>query len=63
MSVFDRFSYDGSEPPAVAECAYCGEPIRAGDDVTWYHEDGAVTHDHCERGYVNSVFVTARGVI
>ena len=58
----DRFSYDGAEPPTVAECAQCRGDIRRGDEVTVL-DGGDIVHDRCERAYFNDKYVFGRGVV
>lgn len=59
-----RFAPPGSrdEPPTVAECAWCGREIYAGDEVARSVDDD-VMHDGCMAEYLRAYYVTYRGVI
>jgi hypothetical protein len=61
----DRFTYNGSEPPVVAECRYCREDIRVGDEVCRIDDAGGFVHDNgtCSRRYAEERVYDRMGVI
>lgn len=64
MTPEHRFAPPGprDEPPTVAECAWCGREIYAGDEVSDISDYGRV-HRDCEYGVIEAIVVRERGVI